>query len=132
MNRKRILVVEDSAPVRNILEKFLAENGYAVVTASNGEEAMGRMGSGPFSVILTDLEMPVMGGSELIDRLGERGIQGEIIVITSHDSPELIVEIMKKGVADYLIKPVQKSKLLMKVARAFTVSELKAHKALAD
>ncbi len=132
MNRKRILVVEDSAPVRNILEKFLAENGYAVVTASNGEEAMGRMGSGPFSVILTDLEMPVMGGSELIDRLGERGIQGEIIVITSHDSPELIVEIMKKGVADYLIKPVQKSKLLMKVARAFTVSELKAHKALAE
>ena len=60
------------------------------------------------------------------------GAPSAFIVITSHDSPGLIVDIMKKGVADYIIKPVQKSKLLMKVERAFTVSELRAHRAMAE
>ncbi len=93
---------------------------------------MNIMTADPFEVILTDLEMPVMGGGELIDRINETGIAAEIIVITSHDSPELIVDIMKKGVADYIIKPVQKSKLLMKVERAFQMIELKRHKNLAE
>jgi YesN/AraC family two-component response regulator len=132
MKKKRILVVEDSVPVKSILEKFLGEHGYAVATASNGEEAMSLILEEPFGVILTDLEMPVMSGGELIDRIKDRGLNPEVIVITSHDTPDLIVEIMKKNVADYIIKPVRKSNLLMKVERAFTMSELKQHKALSE
>jgi len=132
MNKKRILVVEDSVPVKSILENFLSEHGYAVSTASNGKEAISLIMKEPFDVIHTDLEMPVMNGGELIDSIKGRGLDPEVIVITSHDTPDLIIEIMKKNVADYIIKPVRKSNLLMKVERAFTVSELKQHKALAE
>ena len=93
---------------------------------------MALIGKQAFGLILTDLEMPVMGGKELIDRVKGTGLDPEIIVITSHDTPDLIVDIMKKGVSDYIIKPVQKSKLLMTVQRAFAMSELKMHKNLTE
>ena len=132
MNDKRILLVEDSVSTRKMLATILEEAGYDVVTAENGRIALDVLKTDNFQLMITDLEMPVMGGSELIDNISAMEEQPVIIVLTSHDNADLIVNIMKKGVFDYLIKPVKKNDFLIRIQNAFKVSELNRMKRISE
>lgn len=128
----KILLVEDSKSIRAVLEDLLKKQGYSVKTAENGKIAFDILQSENFDLMVTDLEMPVMDGRELIDlsnTLPERPI---IIVLTSIDKSEHIIDIMKKSVYDYLIKPVKKNDLVLRIEKGIEYGKLKRIKNIGE
>ena len=125
MAEKKILIAEDDVIMLKTLGQFLSSNGYAVETAVNGSEALKKYKSNPAQVVITDIDMPVMNGNELISHLSSVENPPVIFVTTIERSPELIIDIMKKGIYDYILKPVDMSDLLLKLSRAFETSEMK-------
>jgi CheY-like chemotaxis protein len=128
MSGKKLLIVEDEDTTRNILENMVQTLGYNVTTAANGVEALELFKNDPFLVILTDIEMPEMDGNELISNLKEMENPPVIIVQTVNDDVSQIVETMKKGVFDYIVKPVSVDDISYKLIRAFEVAELRTAK----
>ncbi|MEQ8350374.1 MAG: response regulator [Leptospiraceae bacterium] len=122
---RSILVVEDDDRSSQLLKDVLEGNGYRVVLASNGKEAQQILEKRSFPVILTDLEMPEVNGQELIRHVTEQGSDAEIIVETCHNESEVIIDVMKHGIYDYLIKPIDLNELLLKVQRAIESAYLK-------
>ena len=96
MSTKRILIVEDDEKSLNLLRELLTTNGYAVLATKNGKEALEAFQKEPFSIIITDLQMPVMDGKELIEELNKFTPKPIIFVETVHKNPALIIKIMKK------------------------------------
>src|SRR6266545_3233143 len=81
----RVLVVEDYAPVRAAVREGLAENGFAVDTASDGEEGLWLAESNPYDVIVLDLMLPKMDGNSVLRKLRAKGSQVAVIVLTARD-----------------------------------------------
>ncbi len=125
MGKNRLLIAEDDLFSAEMMKDFLEIKGYEVSTASNGREALDLFEKEPFPVIITDIEMPEMDGNALISHLKAFLPEPVIIVETAHNDPPLIIDIMKKGVFDYLLKPIDMNDLLIKTDRAFEVSEMK-------
>lgn len=125
MKENRILLVEDDEKSLQLLKEVLTSNGYAVTTAVNGREGLDEFNRNPCHVVITDLQMPIMDGNELIDHLQKTEAPPLIFVETVHKDPAMIIDIMKKGVFDYLIKPLDLNDLLIKVKRAFETYEMK-------
>lgn len=121
---KRVLIVEDDPVSAKILESVLQENGYNVETAENGVEAVKKFEGSPFLIVITDLEMPEMGGEELITRLNSYENPPIIFVQTVHDELSRVIEVMKLGVYDYLVKPVNTQDIRIKMNRAFEAAEM--------
>jgi DNA-binding NtrC family response regulator len=115
----KILVVDDEAPVREMLRKGLVQmGGFSVETAPNGPEAIEKIETEIFDLVLTDLKMPGMNGIELLKRI--KGIRPEVIVVlmTAYGSIETAVEAMKLGADDYVAKPIDFNDLLIRISKA--------------
>ena len=125
MSSKRILIAEDDEALGNLLKDTLEIDHYDVIFATNGKEAFDEFKKDPFDVVITDIEMPVMDGYELIVKLKEMDQEPTIFVVTANTENEFIIDVMKKGIYDYLIKPVDYHELSLKVKRAFESHELK-------
>ncbi|MCB9450768.1 MAG: response regulator [Anaerolineaceae bacterium] len=104
MNDELILVVDDSIEVRRWVIDILVQQGFATCTATNGVEALHQVKTAKPDLMLLDLQMPRMGGIEVIDRLKDVGVELPIIVMTSHGSEAIAVDVFRKGVKDYIIK----------------------------
>ena len=122
---RSILVVEDDERSSQLLKDVLEGSGYNVVLASNGKEAQSILEKRNFPLVITDLEMPEVNGQELIRHLSNSGNDAEIIVETCHNESEVIIDVMKNGIYDYLIKPIDLNELLLKVQRAIESAYLK-------
>ncbi len=120
----KILIIDDEAEVREVLRLHLESGKYNVIEASDGEEGITMMKSGSnllqVGLILCDIRMPKVNGIEAIDYLKENAPSIPIIVITGYPDSELAVSLMKKGVKDYLVKPIEREKLLAKVAEVLS------------
>jgi CheY-like chemotaxis protein len=125
MKEKRILIAEDDVSTNKMLSGFLTSRGFTVEAVNDGSEALKKYKENPAQVIITDIDMPVMDGNELISHLKTVEIPPIIFVTTSHTDHEMIIDIMKKGVYDYLVKPIAMGDLLLKLNRAFEAYELK-------
>jgi two-component system, chemotaxis family, chemotaxis protein CheY len=116
----KILIIDDEEEVREVLRLQLESANYNVIEASDGEEGvkMMKLGSNLLQVgmIICDIRMPKVNGIEAIDYLKKNAPSIPIIVLTGYPDSELAVSLMKKGVKDYMVKPVEKEKLLAKVA----------------
>jgi DNA-binding response OmpR family regulator len=114
----RILVVDDDAFIRDLLIRHLSNQGFFVSAAANAEEAAGLLEHTPHDVGLIDIWLPDSNGIELIDRL--KGIQSDIILIlmTGQPSFDSVIEAMKRGVHDYLLKPFKLDHLSNVLERA--------------
>ncbi len=126
MSQARILAVDDQLYFRVYLEDLLRELGYAVATASNGAEALAQLEGGRFDLVLTDLVMPGMDGSELVQRVKERFPSQEIVVITSVGDVKTAVDAMKLGATDYLLKPLDRAALTRSLDAIFERRKLRA------
>lgn len=105
-NKKpRILVVDDEEIARKNLEHILKKEGYVVVTAANGMEALEKMGRSDFDVIMTDLKMERVNGLDLLDKARVRSPGSRVIMITAYATVDSAVEAMKKGAFHYITKP---------------------------
>ena len=117
----KILVVDDEADVRDVIKLQLESRGLHVLEAVDGQNAIDILKSGSnmmnVGVILCDIRMPKVNGVECIQFIREQAPGIPIVVITGYPDTELASDLMKKGVKDYLVKPVEKEKLLAVVDR---------------
>ncbi len=114
-----VLLVEDERPAQELLKKILEAEGFHVVTAANGREALERMDETLIDAVVTDLMMPVMTGRDLIAQLQNMPDPPPAIVVTAHGSKEAGRELVNRlGAFDYLSKPFQADDLILKIERA--------------
>jgi DNA-binding NtrC family response regulator len=111
----QVLVVEDSKPLREMLVHVLKDDDTHVDSAKDGKEALERHCSAPYDLIITDLNMPQMGGAELIKTVRQQDDLVEFIIITGYASVESAVEAIKAGAFDYIIKPFKMEELKVAV-----------------
>jgi two-component system response regulator AtoC len=124
MEPKRILVVDDEAKMRRLLELALKGLGHEVVQAEDGEAALAAFDATPFDLVLSDLRMPRMDGLQLLRALRERGQDVPVIVLTAHASIETAVEAMRLGAADYMLRPLEMKDMELAVTRALTLGSV--------
>ncbi len=117
-----ILVVDDEPSMRIALSATLQDQGYAVVTASSGEEAVkvcaSRSEKDAFSAILTDIKMPGMSGIDLFHHLRHQQKNVPVILMSAFGTVEGAVEAIKSGAFDYLVKPFSEEILLTTIRKA--------------
>jgi len=114
----KILVVDDEAPIREMIKKGLSQmGGFNIEVAQNGLEAIEKFEKEIFDLVLTDLMMPEMDGLELLKTI--KGTRPEIMVImmTAYGSIETAVEAMKIGANDYITKPIDLNELLIHISK---------------
>jgi len=104
--RIRVLVVDDEEVVRLGYRRVLSADGFSVMAAGDGPEALTLMGSGPFDVVLLDMRMPGMDGMDVLRAIKERWPQSEVVVVTGFPSIETAKEAVRLGAYDYLSKPM--------------------------
>lgn len=113
----RILVVDDEEIIRDSISFILNKEGFQVTEASNGKEAYDKILEDPFDIMITDLEMPEMKGIELLEKALQINPQLIVVIITAYGSLETAIAALRKGAADYILKPVEFDELLMKLRR---------------
>lgn len=113
LNLIRILIVDDHALVRSGLRNFLFayEEMQVVGEASNGAEAVAFCASHPVDIVLMDMIMPVMDGSQATRRIIAQGSPAKIIILTSFHEQDLVEQALKAGATSYLLKNVTASEL---------------------
>ncbi len=122
---KKILAVDDDLDFSCNLSAILRENGFEVVTAATGQEALLLIqGAGP-DLVLLDLRLPDMDGMKILKRMKESTPELEIIVITAYMDVKDAIKAMKLGAYDYLTKPFDNEELLLTINKAFTVQQLR-------
>jgi len=113
-----ILVVDDEPLQRGIVKTILEAEGYPVVVAASGTEALAKMKTTTVGLVVTDLKMAGMDGIELLASMPEDPEKTPIIIVTAHGTIESAVSAVRKGAFDYLTKPLDKNRLLLAVSKA--------------
>ena len=126
---KHVLLVEDEAPLREALAEQLADHGYAVEQAESGETALAKLADFAFDVIITDLRLPGIDGSAVIDAALDRYPDIVAIVVTGFGTVKDAVEAIKRGAWDFVSKPFQIDELLHALDSALEQRRLKSENA---
>ena len=117
MSSARILVTDDDPQIRRVLRTALVAQGYEVVAARNGEEALERMRDEKLDLIILDMNMPGMGGLETC-RLIRSTSDIALIMLTVRDAESDKVEALDAGADDYITKPFSSPELLARIRAA--------------
>lgn len=121
-SRGRVLVVDDEADVRKAVNLALTKAGYDVVEAEDGKKAVDVLNSGDHpltvDVIICDIRMPKVNGVEAIAYFRAQYPSRPVIVLTGFPDVQLATSLLKQGVVDYLVKPVEREKLAAAVDSA--------------
>ncbi len=112
-----VLVVDDERNYLIVLEDLLSEEGYEVVTASSGAEALEIMKNTPVHTVLSDIKMPGMNGVELLDEIRTLDSDMPVILMTAFAEVDQAVEAMKKGALDHIQKPFDNEDIKKAVRR---------------
>src|SRR5262245_55941896 len=105
--QKHVLLVEDEAPLRQAIAEQLVDRGYAVEQADSGEAALTRLADFAFDVIITDLRLPGVDGSAVLEAAVDRYPDIVAIVVTGFGTVKDAVEAIKRGAWDFVSKPFQ-------------------------
>jgi DNA-binding response OmpR family regulator len=111
----RALVVEDSLPIRTAIRDGLAEQGFAVDVAANGEDGLWLAEQNPYDIIVLDIMLPLIDGLEVLRRLRAKGSKVAVLLLTARDTVEDRVTGLDTGADDYLVKPFAFAELLARV-----------------
>ena len=112
----RILVVDDEEIVRKSFSRVLADDGFEVETAENGEAAIGILAERSFDLVVTDLRMPKVDGRALLRHVKAHFADTEVVLLTGHGTIESAVAAMQEGAYNYITKPLNRHELL-RIAR---------------
>ena len=113
----RILCVDDEVTQRELVCGFLKKQGFEVIEAGDGEQAMELFRSEPVELVLTDQKMPNFSGLQLLKAVRAIDPEIDVIVMTAYGNVDSAVEAMKAGAADYLAKPLNLDELMHKIRR---------------
>jgi DNA-binding NtrC family response regulator len=122
----RILIVDDEPFNLDLLEQELAEQGYRVERARDGEEALDKLQASQPDLIFLDYMMPGMNGPEVLKEIRGRKIDVPVVMITAHGTIERAVEAMKEGAYDFVTKPFDPDHIALIVRKALERQKLKA------
>ena len=120
----KILVVDDEEIIRDSLFFILEKEGYSVDKAENGKIAYDKMIANHFDLVITDIEMPLMKGTELLEKIKTLNVQTSVIIITAFGSLDTAITALRNGASDYILKPVEFDELLIKTKRLFEIRDL--------
>jgi len=118
----RILVIDDESSVRTVVRMTLEKAGYDVVEAEDGEQAIEAINTGEnrlvVDAVICDIRMPKINGIEAIDYFQREYPHVPLVILTGYPETEMAVSFLRKGVADYLVKPVDAERLRDAVEKA--------------
>lgn len=115
--KKRVLAVDDSEPVRKLVSIVLKNAGYEVTTASNGAEALQKLEQDYYHLVVTDMNMPVMHGLELIRNIRKANDEIPIIALTSESESEIRRRGTEAGANGWVVKPFKPMQFVDLVAQ---------------
>jgi DNA-binding NtrC family response regulator len=119
-----ILIADDEKNIRATLARALALEGYAAREAEDGVQALERIDAGDIDLLILDLQMPVMDGLALLERLAERGRRLPVIVLSAHGTIEKAVRAVRLGAFDFIEKPPSAERVLLAVGNALRLEGL--------
>lgn len=117
--KKTILLVDDEADLREVLDISLSDTGYEVLTAENGSQALNILKENDIPVVITDIKMPGIDGIELLRKIKNKNPETEVIMLTGHGDLELAIKSLKHEATDFITKPINDEALEMALERAF-------------
>jgi len=112
MTTKQILLVEDDVNLREAVSDTLQLNGYRVVQAEDGQQALLKLQNHKIDLVLSDVQMQPMDGFELLQNLKQKNIQIPVILMTAYGTIEKAVQAIRDGATDYLVKPFESDELI--------------------
>ena len=116
--RHTILLVDDDKNATKRLSRILTKEGYEVFTANNGKEGLEIINNNKIDILIADIEMPVMGGIELLERVKKFQKDIEVIMMTGFGDESLAIEALRKGAINYLRKPIDLDEVLIAIEQA--------------
>src|SRR5690349_7702032 len=119
----RILIVDDDAGQRSLLESFLKSQGFETATASSGFEALERLDATPFVMMISDVRMPGLTGLETLRRARQKHSVLPVLLVTAFADIRDAVDAMRDGAVNYLSKPIDLDELLSCVQAATGLKE---------
>lgn len=123
MKQYDVLVVEDDLDLCEALCDTLVLEGYSVISAGNGTEALSKLAKNTVRLVVSDIQMPVMDGFQLLNNIQQTYDEIPVLMMTAYGTIPKAVEAMQSGATDYLIKPFEASALVEKVANLVTTVE---------
>jgi len=125
MKRNKILVVDDEHLIRWSLEQNLKKQGFDVVTAGSGEDALRIAREEQPDMVLLDIQLPGIGGIEVLEKLKDYDEEIIVVMVTAHSGLETAVNAMRLGAYDYISKPFNLDELSIIIKKALETSDLK-------
>ncbi len=119
MSKLRILSVDDSASIRQMVSFTLMKEGYEVIEASDGQDALSKLGGSPVNMVITDLHMPVMDGIELIKSLRANPTYRftPIVMLTTESHQDRKDQGRQAGATGWIVKPFKPDQLVSVVKK---------------
>lgn len=125
MPNERILVVDDDPAILSLCRRILEGAGYIIVDAKRGEEALARLETETFDLLLTDIRLPGLNGLEVAEQLRARGLELTVVTMTGFSNMEMAIQALSLGVEEFLVKPFTVESLRITVARALEKASLR-------
>jgi len=119
-----IFIIDDEEPIRKVLNTHLSKEGYNVIQSSGGHPVFDALRANSFDIVISDLRMPEVDGSEILEFVRANYDTVPIIMLTGFTDVTVAIDVLKKGAFDYLMKPVKKEDLLAAVRKAAAHREL--------
>lgn len=121
MTRKdfRILVADDDEIARDVINSLLSREGYTVITAKDGLDAIRMLRIEDISLVITDLRMPGADGIEVLKQSARTNPDVAVVILTAYGTLDTTLEAMKEGAYDYLTKPFKGQEIIFVVERAY-------------
>ncbi len=120
----KILIIDDEKAIRRSIREILEFEKYNVDEAEDGQQGLDMALKGNYDVILSDIKMPKLDGTELLAKLMAHGTESSLIMMSGHGNIETAVDAVKKGAFDYLAKPIDLNRLLVTIRNAMDKSTL--------
>src|ERR1700724_4545284 len=121
-----ILIVEDEAKMRRLLELNLGDDGFTTLSAEDAETGLKPLRENPVDLVVTDLKMPGMNGLEFLQAVKRQNSALPVVVMTAFGSVETAVDAMKAGASDYVLKPFSLTEMRMVIHKELDVRDLRA------
>src|SRR5437588_8179371 len=118
----RILIVDDDAGQRSLLDSFLRSQGFDTVPVSSGEQALETLRGGEFNMMISDVRMPGISGLETLRRARQEHAVLPVLLVTAYADIREAVGAMRDGAVNYLAKPIDLDELLASVRQATGLS----------
>ena len=109
--KEKIMIVDDHEEIREVIQVLLSNEGYQIIEAQNGKEALLVLEKESFDLIITDIRMPIVDGLELLENIRKRGDKTFLVLASTYSEFEYAKRGLQNGAIDYIIKPITEENL---------------------